>query len=255
MSKVFIYYPFDDWLFDTVIANTEEFMRNVDKTFEFSVIYVGDGLAAVGDDDLVCVNAHGNIEKPDEMYLKSPLGNETKTANDIADQMVSEGLPRTHQSILLLNCWGGGSSELRPGAAPGTDLVTAPSDLVVTKNGYLACLASVFAKALGLRSYSSILVGGFPGVVVDAIRNKGTTFVAGEAQIRAQIDHIQWFDARGQNTSVRTAAGPGSSSFAGMRQQLGSKLYQRSRPTAAPPRPRTPWVPQRPIGGFRPVNK
>jgi hypothetical protein len=141
------------------------------------------------------------------MYLCTPSGTETKTANDLAEQMMAQGLPKTHQSILLMNCWGGGDSTMAPGKSPdmtgtATKGLTPVSDVVKTNTGYLQCLASVVAKAFGLKGYRSILVGGFPGIVSQSFTLGNIGFLAGAERVLAQIDHIQWFDSTGHNTAT-----------------------------------------------------
>src|SRR5262249_50283899 len=64
------------------------------------------------------------------------------------------------------------------------------------------CLASVVAKALGMRGYYSILVGGFPGIMSSYSATLGrSAFRAGTERVLAQLDHIQWYDCRGNNTN------------------------------------------------------
>jgi hypothetical protein len=213
VAKVYLYFPFDDFKLDTAQANIQDFLEDQDKSFKFEVIQRGRGLlggralARVGDDDLLMSCAHGDIEKPSELYLCTATGTTVKTANDLAAQFAAEGLPKTHQSILLLNCWGGGNSTLGTGATQsagpgGTTGKTAPSDIVVSKNSYGQCLASVLAKAMGGLGYRSILVGGFPGTVTSSYTLGGMGFYSGTTRVLAQLDHIQWYDCRGQNTST-----------------------------------------------------
>jgi hypothetical protein len=69
--------------------------------------------------------------------------------------------------------------------------------------------ASILAKALGQRKYSSIVAGGWPGSVVQADSSKfgNLFFIEPDAVSKtnplyvAQLDHIQWFDCKGTNTA------------------------------------------------------
>lgn len=214
MAKVYMYFPFKGYLSDSYAGGMESFLRSQDGSFEFTVVPQAKSgmlgsrvLARIGDDDLILAVSHGDTDHPDEMYLFSPSVSETMTANDLVDQMLSEGLPKTHQSILLMNCWGGGDSNMAAGKSPdmsgvGAMGLAAPSDIATIKNGYLQCLASVLGKAFGIKGYRSILVGGFPGVVTQSGTLGNAAFIAGAERVLAQIDHIQWFDATGQNTAV-----------------------------------------------------
>jgi hypothetical protein len=212
VAKVYLYFPFNDYKKDGAQGGLQDFLEDQDKSFRFEVIVRGKGLmgsrvlARVADDDLLMCCGHGDIAKPNELYLCTSEGTTVMTANDLAAQLETSGLPKTHQSILLLNCWGGGNSSLSPGtvqgAGPGgTKGQTSPGSVVVTNNGYGQCLASVVAKALGGRSYRSILVGGFPGTVTSSYTLGGMGFYSGATRVLAQIDHMQWYDCTGQNTS------------------------------------------------------
>ncbi len=218
MAKVYLYFPFNDYKKDTAQAGLQDFLRDKDKTFEFELIVRGTGLmgsrvlARIADDDLLMSCAHGDIAKPSELYLCTSEGTTVMTANDLASQLEAAGLPKSHQSILLLNCWAGGNSSLATGAVQGsgpggTKGQTSPGSVAVTNNGYGQCLASVLAKALGGRGYRSILVGGFPGTVTSSYTLGGMGFYAGATRVLAQIDHMQWYDCLGQNTSGSTPVG------------------------------------------------
>ena len=212
MAKVYLFFPFNDYMKDGATAGLQSFLEQQDPSLRFEVIVRGTGLmgsrvlARIADDDLLMCMAHGDIEKPSELYLCTSEGTTVMTANDLAGLLETSGLPKTHQSVLILNCWAGGDSTLAQGAVQGagpggTKGQTSPGSVVVTKNGYGQCLASVVAKALGGRSYRSILVGGFPGTVTSSYTLGGMGFYAGTTRVLAQIDHIQWYDCLGQNTS------------------------------------------------------
>jgi len=213
MARVYLYFPFKDYKKDEASKKLPGFLNEQDESMRFHVLHgAGQILARVAAADLLMSCAHGDIAKPTELYLCTANGTTVMTANDLAAKLEAAGLPKTHQSILLLNCFAGGDSTLAADteqeAGPGdTQGQTSPDSVVKTQNSYGQCLASIVAEALGGRGYRSILVGGFPGTVTSSYTLGGMGFMAGATRVLAQIDHMQWFDAKGQNTTSGPTVG------------------------------------------------
>jgi hypothetical protein len=121
------------------------------------------------------------------------------TFNDLAEQLESDGLPKNHRIVKSLTCYGGGAWKV--------DGVT---DGFSGKN--YDYFAKLLAKSLGLRGYSNIVVGGYPGTVGSTTDQKKVFFrVVNNTSNRYQPDidgeigvpvtgYIQWFDASGNDT-------------------------------------------------------
>jgi hypothetical protein len=182
-------------------------------------------LPKVGDSDLLIISGHGDVNDGN-LYLKGDDEDvkDQMTASDLAKGLEHTGLKKTHESILLLTCCSGDSSKARSKAGPAPELTKtekrmiskgaqpfrkAPTELLVSNNKATQCLASILAKALGQRKYFSIVVGGWPGSVVQADSGKfGNLFFIEPDAVSAtnplyvsQLDHIQWFDCKGKNTA------------------------------------------------------
>jgi hypothetical protein len=208
MAKIWLYIPFSDMSDDKTIR---ELAIDLEKSgMDFDVVKDDAGgkfLATVADDDLLLLGAHG-LANYNSVFVHGANGREFLGANPLASRIAAAGLSAKHESVLLLTCSGGGESVITADAG----LSSVPSTALKIDHGPAArdamapykCFASVFAKALGLRHYSNILVGGFPG---DVGQSRGDwIFIAKTAggdnrNVLAEMDHIQWFDASGRTTS------------------------------------------------------
>ena len=77
------------------------------------------------------------------------------------------------------------------------------SDLILKNTKKGECLASILGKAMGMRRYYSALVGGWPGQFISSDPDFGgsSSFEARDDEyVLAQLDHIQWFNCKGENT-------------------------------------------------------
>lgn len=202
MPQIFLYEPFTNYRDDPTAEKCLEYFQQTGLTCTLLELGGGTPLSVVGNDDLLLIDCHGDIAQPEKSFLVTPSGSEVLTANDLAKQLREKGLARTHQSILMCQCYAGGTSQIRSGATVGSGGVVTSSDLVVKKNKMNECFASVLAKALGQLTYYSILVGGFPGVFsqISYTLNGVSAFQADGQRVRAQLDHIQWFDCKGAPT-------------------------------------------------------
>jgi hypothetical protein len=194
------------------MSNARAALKSTGLGFHTSRLHkIGKVLTDVKDDDLVIISGHGQINSS-SISCKGKHGWVELTANDLAEQLQDQGLPKTHQSILMGSCEGGGTSEFT--GATGGELSSAESLLSQRKQKYRVsadalvigdnkageCFASILAKALGLSGYRSILVGGWPGGF--SLGYHGGSWIATESEKRvlAQLDHIQWYDAWGNHT-------------------------------------------------------
>lgn len=205
MAKIYFYYAFRNSEDDMRILKNSEYLQQTGLIFEvIARTGVVKPLAVVTDDDLLIIAAHGSTDDPGNLSLGTANGLQKMSASELADQLSSDGLKATHQSILLVTCEGGGNSTLKAGKfADPTGKVLA-SDIVVTKNKMGECLASIVGKAMGMKGYFSILVGGFPGIfnpISYSLNNSAAFRTTNDTRVLAQLDHIQWFDARGGNTA------------------------------------------------------
>jgi hypothetical protein len=201
LKDMFMYFPFTDYKKDETLGWNPTGWRQ--SGLQFKLLKKSwRCLSRVGDDALLMVVGHGSPGQTD-ISMSGPKGDKSLTANDLAEQLEKYGLSKKHQSILLLSCYGGGTSEFTTtGYTPGADRGVPASMVNVRDNAMGNCLAASLAKALGLRGYHSILVGGWPGAVGPHDQGVGSVFdTIHDEPILAQLDHIQWFDAKGQNTA------------------------------------------------------
>src|SRR5262245_36587715 len=117
MANVYLYFPFANSALDAQVADTKGALQDADSTFVLHDLPAPGPaqLAGLRGDDLLLSVAHGDITTPDTMYLNTPSGGESMSANDFVNQLVARGLPKSHESILLLNCWAGGDSAMGAG--------------------------------------------------------------------------------------------------------------------------------------------
>ncbi len=222
MPSIHLYFPFDNWKEDKVLKNDVDGFRKSGLEFELIDRTTPSCLGGIGGEDLIIISGHGGVGSS-RISMTGKGGKVRLTANDLAKLLEDDGLSKKHQSILLITCYGGGKSEVT-----GTDSTplsdsewdelfdtlpveavqhrVAPSSMRLTSNKIGDCLASILAKACGMRGYYSILVGGFPGSFVTASRSLGgksgfkdqdRSAGSGRKMVLAQLDHIQWYDAKG----------------------------------------------------------
>ena len=194
---MFMYFPFTDYKKDATLRWNPTGWRQ--SGLQFKLIQKGwCCLSRVGDDALLMVVGHGGAGQT-TIGMTGPKGSKELTSNELAEQIDNYGLSKKHQSILLLSCWGGGTADFATqGHTPGANRMVPTSMVNVKDNAMGKCLAASLASALGQRGYISILVGGFPGAVGPHDDGVGSVFdTMNDEPILAQLDHIQWFDARG----------------------------------------------------------
>ena len=212
MAKIYLYFPFNHYAKDSVLQNDPAAFTKSGLNFE--KIFTPndcDGIKNIATDDLLIICAHGDRKSPAlSMSSTTPFGKleVSKTASDVAGDLNTAKLNKKHEAILLITCWGGGSSTLQGTAQPevGTGKLLA-SALATVENKTGECLASILAKAMGQLGYGDIVVGGFPGSFITSTSKLGgkSSFEASGKDVLAQLDHIQWFDARGLNTVEGTS--------------------------------------------------
>ncbi|QSA96602.1 hypothetical protein [Methylococcus sp. EFPC2] len=200
MAKIFLFFPFKNYSEDDVLKEDVEDLRKSGLKFEVIVWQRPPvTLRDVGDDDLLIIAGHGDLGDG-TLAMNGKAGDVAITASELAEMLETGGLAKSHQSILLITCFGGGSSKMKN--PTGAARVPA-ADLIVKNNKKGECLASILGKALGMRRYFSILVGGWPGSFISSDPDFGTrsSFEARDNEyVLAQLDHIQWFDCKGSNT-------------------------------------------------------
>lgn len=201
LKDMFMYFPFSDYKKDQTLGWNPTGWRQSGLKFKL-LKKSWQCLSRVGDDALLMVVGHGGPGSTD-ISMVGPKGEKSLSATELADNLVRYGLSKSHQSILLLSCFGGGTAEFAtPGHTPGTDRRVHTSMVNVNDNAMGRCLAATLGKALGMRGFYSILVGGWPGAVGPHDDGVGSVFdTSNDEPILAQLDHIQWFDAKGQNTA------------------------------------------------------
>lgn len=210
MADVYLWFPFSKYKEDAALSQAEGQLG--DAGVEFATIggEISGLFSHVDDDDLLIINAHGQLGKP-KLGMQGPNGVSWITHNRLADLLEMGGLKKTHQSILLLVCGAGGKSSIAAEAAaslgPNPVNSVAAGHLTFTRNGTDECLASCVAKAMGLKKYKEILVAGFAGTTgikgqPNGAHTRSVYFIADGAKIRAEIDHLQWFDAYGRNLAA-----------------------------------------------------
>lgn len=215
---IYLYIPFTgaDANKDRVLRNIVDDLRSSGLDFTF-IEFGHQCLTAVGNDDLLMLGAHG-LYNQDRIFVgdrnRNLIVSQILSASNVAEQLELHGLSKKHGAILLMTCAGGGKSQLK---AAGADGVVGASGLTVTADPKKV-FAARLAKAMGLRGYHSLVVGGWPGDVIASNDNVDgrTSFEAekpddddegSSISVVAQLDHIQWFDHFGRDTAqaARTA--------------------------------------------------
>lgn len=188
MPKKWLYFPFDDVSQDpTMPGNRQRYETKYGQNL--TVVGKGQPLNLVGDNDMFIIAGHGLPNKSDigvttEKGTTLDLGKfggmfkqvtmtfshgkqERMTADDLADQLATGTgpLPLTHKYIKLITCGGAGMVTVDEAKATFDSTNTATAIPVTAHSHETDCLASVLAKALGLRHYNQILVKGYPGFV------------------------------------------------------------------------------------------
>jgi hypothetical protein len=140
------------------------------------------------------------------------------TANELAEQLDTDcHMDKKQLSILLVSCEAGGTSSFTNAEETEADSEVFVAPAISEAHTYVKykvaynCFASVLAIALGLRGFSRIHVGGWPGmvVIVDPLATSATqqhtlfhstnsTTDTTEC-LRADDTHIQWFDSKGND--------------------------------------------------------
>lgn len=201
----YLYLPFSNYQSDASWTGTiNRYKRRGHKVIEHS--YGWKPLRALKAVDVLIIMGHGGKGSDDRGSLSVKRvdlqGNSTwseMTFNDLAEQLESDGLPKNHRIVKSLTCYGSGALKL--------DGVT---DQLSGKN--YDYFARLLAKALGLRGYNNIVVGGYPGTVGSTTDQKKVFFrvinnIAGKynPDIDGEIGvptkgFIQWYDANGNDT-------------------------------------------------------
>jgi hypothetical protein len=195
MSHKWLYFPFKDISNDPTMPGNQK--RYEDKYGTgVTVLMKGARLMYVKEQDMLIIAGHGlpnsgKIGVTTEqgisfevlgktVWVKDPT-EQTMTANDLAEEIADAKLPKNHKYIKLITCGGAGMVAVDDAKATiDTGKVTAVS---VTAHSHGAdCLASVLAKALGLKGYQSVMVKGYPGYV-NAMGNKKTVAVEGTSDL------------------------------------------------------------------------
>jgi hypothetical protein len=155
----YLYLPFNNYMDDQSYKGTiDRYKRKGHKVIEHG--YGWKPLKVLKDGDVLIIMGHGHndpnklghisVKRVDTQNNTSLV---SKTFNDLAAQLEGDGLPKTHRVIKSLTCYGSGDFAIDV-AAGGTRV------------GYpLEYFAQLLAKALGLRGYASIKVGGYGGQV------------------------------------------------------------------------------------------
>ncbi len=211
-----LYLPFrkHDFKNDVGLANSRADLKKTGLGFHTSRLRLtGQALKDVKKDDLVLIDGHGFIGSS-SISCDGAHGTVSLTATDLAQQLSDQGLPKTHGSILMASCHGGGTSKLVGNKGGGTlspeegrrldthsrGFRTEGAALALGNNKAGECFASILAKALGKLNYGQILVGGWPGEftpISHTIGAKSAFYTDANERVLAQLDHIQWYDARG----------------------------------------------------------
>ncbi len=203
----YLYLPFSNYMADPSYTGTvERYKRNGHKVIEHSCGWKP--LRVVKATDVLIIMGHGDkgsdgrgLISVKRVDLQGNVSYADMTVIDLAAQLESDGLPKSHKLIKSLTCYGGGAYKLDG----NTD------NLVGKAYEYFAQL---LAKALGLRGYSSVKVGGYPGTVGSTsdqkkvffrvINNTGGKYKVdsdGELGVPTQ-GRIEWYDASGNPTTA-----------------------------------------------------
>ncbi len=210
MPVIYLYIPFPDLSHDRSMRSLVLSLRDAGLDFvSIADERGGQFLAHVRSDDLLLIAGHG-LANHNGIFVKTDEGIREVTANDLAARIAGAGLKKTHEGILLLTCHAGGEATMK---VETDNLSVSPASVTVkygranaAAHAPYRCMASLVAKALGLRSYRSIAVGGFPGALgLTAASGQYAVEVSdvdgSDVNILADMDHIQWFDASGRTTA------------------------------------------------------
>ncbi|MCP5306208.1 MAG: hypothetical protein H6953_12270 [Chromatiaceae bacterium] len=160
--------------------------------------YMGKPLKSVEDDHVVLIDGHGG-DRFDAIAARQHLrdlepsqrGAFMLSAEQLAARLEKDGLPKTHKTLRLLACYGGGSSLWgRDGDFSGSLAHNRQTD---------DAFAQRLAIALHARGYKEIVVGGYPGSVHAA--NDGSKQVAATKGSTVLIDAAGlciYYDGAGQ---------------------------------------------------------
>jgi hypothetical protein len=205
MADIYLYYAFRDSREDAIIFDCPKHFDQAGlKTKVIEHAGTPKPLAVVSHEDLLIITSHGSNSDPGNVSLSTPSGGRKMSASDLANQIFDDGLDRKHQSILLTTCESGGKTTLKSGELPDGTGRAKTDQITIARNKMGECFASILAKAMGMKTYTDILVGGFPGVfspISYSLNNKPVFRAQDGTRILAEIDHIQWFDAQGKNTT------------------------------------------------------
>ena len=127
--------------------------------------YFGSPLKDVDDNHIVLIDGHGGDRIDRIQARQSAYQGMTQrqrdasklTAEQLAERLEKDGLPKTHKTIRLLACYGGGST------LKGRDGNYLPA--IQHNNHQNHAYAQRLARALHARGYTNIVVGGYPGSV------------------------------------------------------------------------------------------
>jgi len=188
--RKWLYFPFQDISHDAEMPGNRK--RYEEKYGERLIVkQKGDPrcLADIHDDEMLIIAGHGLPDKSaigvtdhagvkHDIKISSPEINVTFhsvkptqitiTANDLAKELDETAeLPKTHIYIKLITCGGAGMVAVDDNTkSKGKNGVTTDIPIVPNSHQHMTeCLASVLAKALGLRGYTQVLVKGYPGFV------------------------------------------------------------------------------------------
>lgn len=212
MADIWLYIPFPDLTNDPTVRMMANDLRQAGLRFRAVDDDAGGSfLAGVQDDDLLLLGAHG-LANYNTIFIKGAAGMDALSADQLAGRITAAGLRKTHETLLLLTCSGGGRSVMKV----DTEAMSVTPQMMTLDFGQYGragpvarspykCLASVLGKALGQRGYRSIQVGGFPGDLGQTEAGeyafKAEDTDGQDRSVLAEMDHIQWFDASGHTTA------------------------------------------------------
>lgn len=203
----YLYLPFSNYMADRSFTGTvERYKRKGHTVIENSCGWKPLRVLKAG--DVLIIMGHGgsgdssrgqiSVKRVD---LQGNASYASKTFNDLAAQLESDGLPKSHQVVKSLTCYGGGAAKLDA----NNDTLTTPTH---------EYFAQLLAKSLGLRGYASVKVGGYPGTVGSTTDQKKVFFpVLNNSGGKYTVDSdgeygvptkgfIQWFDSGGNPTTA-----------------------------------------------------
>lgn len=207
----YLYLPFKTFKDDIAFTGTvERYKRKGHTVIRRSHGWVNrhkKPLKVVRADDLLILMGHGGSDDHNrgDISVKQVKWGTTslksRTHNDLAQQLMDEGLPKTHRLIKSLTCYGSGEF-----------FIDGTVDQIRAYNGEY--FAQLLAKSLGKLGYASVKVGGYPGAVCSTIDQKKVLIPVfddptGKYQVNQRGEHgvptkgfVQWFDASGNETTV-----------------------------------------------------